>query len=135
MLVSEGVDVEHAEEHWRRVFGIFLRIKGKAYSETINMSLTLGLNLALFLVKYLKYKPNVAEKLVYYEMFALYKPNYKGTVKESNYEIIQEGDVLDLVRLQLKEKIDVERDLEIMPQTYVHNHHGGFRVEFANRYI
>ena len=135
MLLSDSIDVERAEERWRRVLGIFLRINGKTYSETYNMGMTISLNVSLFLIKYLKIKPSVAERLAYYEIYALFKPAYQNVVKESNYEIIQEGDVLDLVKLRTKEKFNVESDLEMAPQTYVHNSHGGFRVEFLNTYI
>jgi hypothetical protein len=88
MLVSDSIDVERAEERWRRVFGIFLRINGKRYSETYNMSMTICLNVAVYLVKYLKLKPSLAERYAYYEMYALFKPTYKAVVKESNFEII-----------------------------------------------
>jgi hypothetical protein len=114
MLISDTLDVERAEERWRRVVGIFLRINGKNYSETYNLAMTIGLNISLFLVKYLKVKPSVAERLAYYEIYALYKPTYKNVVKESNYEIIQDGDVLDLVKLRTKEQYDPERDLEMI---------------------
>jgi hypothetical protein len=113
MLISDTIDVERAEERWRRVFGIFLRINGKRYSETYNMSMTIALNLSVFLVKYLKVKPAVAERLAFYEIYAFYKTTYKNIVKESNYEIIQEGDTLDLVKLRTHEKYDPMRDLEI----------------------
>ena len=88
MLVSDCIDVERAEERWRRVVGIFLRINGKSYSETYNLSITIALNIAIFIVKYLKKRPTIAERLAYYEMYALYKSTYKNIVKESNYEII-----------------------------------------------
>ncbi len=103
MLISDTIDVERAEERWRRVFGIFLRINGKKYSETYNMSMTIALNIAVYLVKYVKVKPSVAERLAFYDIYALYKPTYKSVVKESNHEIIQEGDVLDLVKLRTTE--------------------------------
>ena len=88
MLISETIDVERAEERWRRVFGIFLRINGKKYSETYNMSMTIALNISVYLVKYLKVKPSVAERLAFYEIYAFNKATYKNIVKESNYEII-----------------------------------------------
>ena len=40
-----------------------------------------------------------------------------------------------MVKLRTNEKYDPMRDLEITEQTYVHNHHGGFRAEFVNNYI
>ena len=135
MLISDTIDVEKAEERWRRVIGIFIRINGKKYAETYNMSMTITLNVSLFLVKYLKMKPTMAEKYAYYEIYALYKPTYKNVVKETNYEIIQEGDILDLVKLRTKEQYNAEKDIDIAPQTYVHNSHGGFRVDFVNTYI
>ena len=116
MLISDTIDVEKAEERWRRVIGIFIRINGKKYAETYNMSMTITLNVSLFLVKYLKMKPTMAEKYAY-------------------YEIIQEGDILDLVKLRTKEQYNAEKDIDIAPQTYVHNSHGGFRVDFVNTYI
>lgn len=103
MLISDSIDVERAEERWRRVVGIFLRINGKTYAETYNMSMTIALNISVFLIKYLKQTPSVAARLAYYELYALYKTTYKSIVKESNYEIIQEGDTLDLVKLRTKE--------------------------------
>ncbi len=42
---------------------------------------------------------------------------------------------MDLVKLRTTEKFDPMNDLEITEQTYVHNHHGGFRVDFVNNYI
>ena len=62
MLVSDCIDVERAEERWRRVVGVFLRINGKTYAETYNLAMTIALNITLFLIKYCKMKPLVAEK-------------------------------------------------------------------------
>ena len=45
MLLSETIDMETAEETWRRVVGVHLRINGKLYSETYNLSITISLNI------------------------------------------------------------------------------------------
>ena len=96
-MLSETIDMDTAEERWRRLIGFWLRINGKRYSETLNLSLSLTLNLAIMLVKYLKVKPTEAEKLAFYEIYALYKDKgHKGLVKDMQF--ISEGDILDLVK-------------------------------------
>eukprot|EP00347_Sterkiella_histriomuscorum_P006710 403351732 len=124
--------MDTAEERWRRLIGIWLRINGKMYAETLNISINLTLNLAILLVKYCKVKPTQAEKLAYYEIYSLYKEKQKGLVKDMQF--ISEGDTLDLVKLQENNKYDITA-VDVPPQTYVKNEAGGFRIQFLNRYI
>jgi len=132
MLFSETIDVDNAEEQWRRIVGILLRINGKIYAETYNLSLNMHLNLALILIKFLKKKPSEALRLAFFEIYALYKDKYGGIIKDTQF--ISEGDVLDLVRLKTKAVLDL-RDTDLPPSNYVKNDTGGFRVAFVNRYI
>jgi len=80
------------EEKWRSVINIKLKIKDKIYTEVYNLSMAINLNLALYLVKYLKWKGQVAEKEAHYGVFALYKEKLKDIVHSSDY--VCEGDVL-----------------------------------------
>ena len=127
MLLSDTIDMSTAEERWRRIVGVYLRINGKTYSETMNLSMNMTLNVTLILIKYLKKKPLEAEWLAYYEMYALFKEKYKGIIKDQTF--ISEGDILDLVKL--KTNNDTTKSLfeaEMPPQTYVRNDVGGFWV-------
>ncbi|CDW87327.1 UNKNOWN [Stylonychia lemnae] len=105
MLLSETIDMDTAEERWRRLIAIWLRINGKQYAETFNLSINLSLNLAIFLVKYLKIKGDEAEKLAFYEIYALFKEKHKGIIKDTQF--ISEGDILDLVKLKDQKKYDI----------------------------
>lgn len=102
------------EDRWLDVVGIWLRINKKCYNEIFNRSMSVGLNLAVYLVKYLKKRPSIAEKEAYYAMYALFKESLQAIVQTSSY--VLEGDIFDLVRLKNEEKgFNVDDATEIVP--------------------
>jgi hypothetical protein len=60
------------EDKWRDIIGIWVRINGKYYNEIFNRAIGLNLNLAVYLVKYLKRRGSFAEKEAHYGIYALY---------------------------------------------------------------
>ena len=62
-----------AEQKWRsEIIRIFLRINGKTFPEAFNRMIDIDLNLALYLVKFLKMTPQRASRAVFFREYRLF---------------------------------------------------------------
>ena len=78
--ISEEYKTPTDEEKWRDVIGVWIKINGTRYNEVFNRSIGINLNLIIYLIKYLKKRGTIAEKEIYYGMFALYKAKEKALI-------------------------------------------------------
>jgi hypothetical protein len=112
-----------------------LRINGKEFEEAFNRYLDIDLNLILYVMKFLKRKPETAAKEVFYKRYALYSAQRKAFISEQKNFLptLEEFDVLDLVFNKFN---CTDTEAKPLPnRTYVHNPLGVFHVKYLNNYI
>jgi len=121
------------------VLQIILRINGKCFAEAFHRMMDIDLNLALYLIKFLKLKPCEAMAEIKTNHFALLN-RHRNRVIDSDQVLrcrgVSNNDVLDLIRLNPDlVGLDIKPHIVKSEQQLCYNPYGGFRVEFANEYI